>query len=188
MHSVVRSLALKFCIPFGIHVCLALPLLWTRMQSPFWWPILCSLPVWCYLQYRSSRGNHRTGRLSAALYCGAVLLIPAAIIRDDAWLSLFALWLLMAYLAAIAVNRRGGSVSLTISLVWLLLAGLPPAWTEWLAESATGWLSRLLVIRSLQAGGRVCTFALDYAVFWFTAPIEDASRADSPQKNPVTEW
>ncbi len=284
MHSVVRIPALKFCIPFGIHVCLALPLLWTRMQSPFWWPILYSLPGWCYLQYRSSRGNHRTGRLSAALYSGAVLLIPATIIRDDAWLSLFALWLLMAYLAAIAVNRRGGSVSLTISLVWLLLAGLPPAWTEWLAESATGWLSRLLVIRSLQAGGRVwleglrvvssaqyfdvaafctgswglggmlavcwwlqawrrttlihallvlsgtvcaalamtvaavwlvalgfandswwsrfpwliswstfvvvgaCTFALDYAVFWFTAPIEDASRADSPQKNPVTEW
>ena len=122
MHSVVRIPALKFCIPFGIHVWLALPLLWTRMQSPFWWPILCSLPGWCYLQYRSSRGNHRTGRLSAALYCGAVLLIPATIIRDDAWLSLFALWLLMAYLAAIAVNRRGGSVSLTISLVWLLLA------------------------------------------------------------------
>lgn len=284
MHSVVRSPALKFCIPFGIHVCLALPLLWTRMQSPFWWPILGSLPGWCYLQYRRIRGGHRTGRRSAALYCGAVLLIPAAIIRDDDWLSLFALWLLMAYLAAIAVNRRGGSVSLTISLVWLLLAGLPPAWTEWLAESATGWLSRLLVIRSLQAGGSVwleglrvvssaqsfdvaafctgswglggmlavcwwlqawrcttlihallvlsgtvcaalsmtvaavwlvawgfandswwsrfpwlvswstfvvvgaCTFALDYAVFWFTAPIEDASRADSPQKNPVTEW
>ena len=263
------------------HFLIAFPLLLSRLRQPFWWPVFAGLPIWVYLHWRGSRGTAVPGLLSRFLLATSVVLVPLALLQSSAWLSLIGLWLLVASGNAAARNRRGGPLPLTVSLVWLLLAGLPPQWSAGLWLSALQGLNRFAVIQGVGAGGLVwfqgtclkspvqsfdvqlfcagpwglaglltCCWVLqawrrttltqallvltgaagstllvtivgvglaaksvaanslpseypvlfwaggflvaltgilgcDYSVFWLTAPVVDAARADSPQQNPL---
>ncbi|MFM7164612.1 MAG: tetratricopeptide repeat protein [Planctomycetaceae bacterium] len=141
-----------FCL---CHLVIAAPLLLSRLPQPFWWPVFTGLLMWVYLHLRGSRGVAVPSMMSRWLLSLGMGLVPLAVLRSAPWLSLIGIWLLAASMNAAARNRRGGPLPLTISLVWLLLAGLPPELSDVVWTSVLQGLNRFAVIQGVGAGGLV---------------------------------
>lgn len=113
----------------AVQCWLAYPLVFDRLQSAFWWPVIATAvySLWSVL-FRSQRTEEAVPRLAWALIWIGGCLLPSGLFIDAAWVGCVGLWLsLCCLLLTRKIPGAEHPLPLTFGLPIVLLAGIPEA-------------------------------------------------------------
>ena len=147
-----RRLALFLAISTPATLYFCLPLFEQRLSTPFWWPLLATLPFWCWLLRRFSRGGFCGSRTTVGISLLWLITLIVALVRDSAWISMLSAWLLATAAGSALRSSKGEKGPLVLGLPWLLLAGLPPSLDGPLRTGLLERITQRLLVTGVASG------------------------------------